>query len=206
MASPALAQGDLPGPFSCSIGDAEALIYANEDGSVFSGQMTLAGDYAEQDTSPRELSFAQKYAGWRTVYENADMTLVIAGDSAKIYGAFGTSDCFASRSQAVADGWEGGWISVKRNKKSWRERPETGAAITWGGMIRSGPGKDFPSVGSVMMGRNVTVIARTDQTWLREYPWFKVRFAGGGVGYIAGGLLCTRDGRDGYYNDRGCEM
>lgn len=106
-AGPALALGEIPGPFVCSLGDSQVVLYPSEDATEYSGELALAGDHAGTDGGePRVLTLRQKYDGWRTVYENDEITMVIDADSAMLYGAFGMSDCFASRSVPVGDGWE----------------------------------------------------------------------------------------------------
>ncbi|UIP07955.1 SH3 domain-containing protein [Erythrobacter sp. SDW2] len=204
-AIPAWAQGDIPGPFACSLGDSQVVLYANEDASEYAGELAPAGDYAAMDSGePRLLTLRQKYNGWRTVYENAEMTMVINADAAQLYGAFGTSECFASRSVAVGESWRGGGQLVSGEGQRWTEWAAPGGAITWGGNVRSGPGQEFKRVAGVPLGVNVETIAVTDRTWLDEYPWYKVRLPDGTEGYIAGGLLCSREGRSGMYNERDC--
>lgn len=204
-AGPVLAQGEVPGPFVCSLGDAEVTLQASDDATRYSGELALAGDYAGMDSGePRTLTLKQKFQGWRTVYENADMTMVITADAARLYGAFGTSECFASRSTAVGAGWEQDGTRVTGSGQSWLERPAPGKALTWGGNVRSGPGQEFARVTGVPLGVEVETLAVADRIWLEEYPWFKVRLPGGKTGYIAGGLLCSREGREGMYNARNC--
>lgn len=214
-ASPALAEA--PGPFVCSLGDSEAILSANEGATEYSGTFRLAGDYAGLERSePETLTLSQRFSGWRYVYANEEMTMVILGDEAMLYGDFGESRCFASRSVPVGEGWQygppddapitlGAWKVVAQGETAWRELAEDGAALTWGGNVRAGPGTEFDRVAGVPLGVEVGVLARTDRTWLDEYPWFKVRLGTGRVGYIAGGLLCTRDNRTGFYNARNCE-
>lgn len=204
-ACPAWAQGDIPGPFACNLGDSQVVLYANDDASEYAGELALVGDYAGMDSGPaRMVVLRQKYAGWRTVYENAEMTMVINADAALLYGGFGTSDCFASRSTPVGDGWQGGGQQVSGEGQSWTEWAAPGSAITWGGNVRSGPGTEFKRVTGVPLGAAVETLAVTDRTWLDEYPWYKVRLPNGTEGYIAGGLLCSREGRSGMYNASDC--
>ena len=202
---PAMAQPVPRGPYVCSMGDAEGTLTASADGSHYSGTFRLAGEYAgsEQD-EPSETVLAQKYYGWNTVYENEAMTLVVSGDRAHLYGAFGTSDCFADRPNPPGAGDAPGRV-IDDGGQRWKEWDASGMAMTWGGNVRSGPGMDFARVAGVPLGREVEVLAVADRYWLDEYPWFKVRLADGTTGYIAGGLLCSRDGAQGMYNARNCE-
>ncbi|WP_284125996.1 SH3 domain-containing protein [Parerythrobacter aestuarii] len=227
MASPALAE--IPGPFVCSIGDVEAQLYANDDATQYSGEMVLGGDYGQgEDGEPEVLTLNQVYPGWRYVYANDEMTMVIGGDEAMLYGDFGESRCFASRSVPVGPGWQYGAVGeagdpglgdyapddtavvegvqvITRGEETWTESPMAGTAITWGGNVRAGPGTQFGRVAGVPLGFTVTLLARTDRRWLESDPWYKVRLPNGREGYIPGGLLCTRDGREGFFNQRNCE-
>lgn len=108
-ASPAQAQDDVPGPFVCMIGESQVVLSANADATRYAGELEPAGGYDGVDTGePPLVTLVQKYAGWRTVYQNSRTTMAIEGDAAKLYGAFGVIDCFASRSVPVGEGWEGG--------------------------------------------------------------------------------------------------
>ncbi|WP_114521958.1 SH3 domain-containing protein [Altererythrobacter sp. ZODW24] len=94
--------------------------------------------------------------------------------------------------------------AVRDADNSWTETPVTGEAITWGGNIRLGPGLQFDRIGSTLQGRSVTLLTRTDRMWL-DMPWFKVRFSNGQIGYIAGGLLCSREPEiEGLFNSNNC--
>ena len=204
-AAPARAQQEAAGPFVCAMGDSEGVLTANDDGTEYSGTFMLAGDYAGMETQPREATvLRQKYDSWNTVYENDDMTMVVSGDRAQIYGAFGTSTCVAETPNPPGAGDDAGRI-VSGEGQRWSEWDASGTAITWGGNVRSGPGEDFSRLIGVPLGRSVEVLAVADRYWLDEYPWFKVRLANGTVGYIAGGLLCSREDAAGMYNARNCE-
>ena len=112
MAGPALAEeetgaGQIPGPFVCSIGESQIVLSANADATRYAGEMTPVSEYDGVDTGePPLVSLTQKYAGWRTVYQNGRTTMAIEGDAATLYGAFGIIECFASRSTSVGEGWE----------------------------------------------------------------------------------------------------
>lgn len=197
--------GEVPGPFVCDIGDSQVVLSANDDATRYAGELTPATEYEGVDTGePPVVTLVQKYAGWRTVYQNSRTTMVIEADSAKLFGAFGIIDCFASRSTSVGAGWEQDGTRVAGGGQVWLERPAPGKALTWGGNVRSGPGAEFARVTGVPLGVEVETLAMADRTWLDEYPWFKVRLPGGKTGYIAGGLLCSRDGREGMYNANDC--
>ncbi len=70
-------------------------------------------------------------------------------------------------------------------------------AGSWGGIVRSGPGMDFPRVASLDEGEPIQVLERTE-VMMNGYPWFKISYRGGRKGYKWGGILCAfgaeRDG------------
>lgn len=203
-ATSAFAQNDMPGPFSCVLGDSSVVLYANDDGTRFTGEMEVSAEYGD-GSAGSELSFTQKYSGWRTVYEAEGMIMVITGDAAQIYGDFGTADCFASRSVPAGEDAAARWAPVRGGGQTWMETEASGQVLTWGGTVRAGPGTEFARVTGLPMGRAVTLLAKADRVWLEEFPWYKVLLADGREGYIAGGLLCSPEGRDGFYNARNCE-
>ena len=190
------AEATPAGPFVCTVGDSDGVLTASADGSYYMGTLALAGDHSGMDdSSPAPTVLAQKYFGWITVYHNDEITMVIDGGTATLYGAFGTGECATSSSIPVG---------MSGNGQDWTETPSVGAALAWGGNVRSGPGEGFARIASVRMGAEITTLAVTDRLWLGEYPWFRVRLPDGREGYIAGGLLCSRDGRDGMFNARNC--
>ena len=66
------------------------------------------------------------------------------------------------------------------------------AAGSWGGIVRSGPGMDYPRVASLREGEAVTLLANTHID--RDgYPWFLIRFRGNQLGFQWGGILCRKD-------------
>ena len=64
------------------------------------------------------------------------------------------------------------------------------AAASWGGVLRDGPGQNFCKVGSLQEGEPVTLMARTD-VFEGDFPWFKIAFKDGKIGYQWGGILCS---------------
>jgi uncharacterized protein YraI len=62
-------------------------------------------------------------------------------------------------------------------------------ARSWGGVVRSGPGGDYPRVASLREGDAVTILARTGVTW-NGFEWLKISYHGNQVGYQWGGILC----------------
>jgi hypothetical protein len=62
-------------------------------------------------------------------------------------------------------------------------------AASWGGIVRSGPGRSYAKVGSLTENQPVTLLARTDVVE-DGYPWFKLDF-GGKTGFQWGGILCS---------------
>ena len=60
---------------------------------------------------------------------------------------------------------------------------------SWGGKVRSGPGKEFSQVGSLNNGDPVILIESTS-IFLDGYEWFKIIYNNNSVGYQWGGILC----------------
>ncbi len=63
-------------------------------------------------------------------------------------------------------------------------------AGSWGGIVRSGPGKQYRKVDSLDEGERITLMGRSDVVE-DGYPWFKIMYRGGGTGYKWGGILCS---------------
>lgn len=99
--------GQIPGPFVCTVGESMVILSANADATRYAGELSPDSEYDGVATGePPLVVLTQKYAGWRTVYQNGRTTMVIDGDAAVLYGSFGIIDCFASRSTSVGEGWE----------------------------------------------------------------------------------------------------
>lgn len=67
------------------------------------------------------------------------------------------------------------------------------AAGSWGGIVRAGPGQDNARVASLEEGEDVTLLEPPVSVPPNDFPWFKISFRGGKVGYMWGGILCSRD-------------
>lgn len=65
-------------------------------------------------------------------------------------------------------------------------------AHSWGGVVRSGPGRNYRRLASLREGDPVIILARSAQQW-NGYPWFKIRYHENLVGYQWGGVLCPID-------------
>lgn len=64
------------------------------------------------------------------------------------------------------------------------------AAGSWGGVVRAGPGQDYPPVGDLKEGDKVVLLAQSDMR-MDDYPWFRIRFHGLDQGFMWGGILCS---------------
>ncbi|WP_092869627.1 SH3 domain-containing protein [Hyphomicrobium facile] len=64
------------------------------------------------------------------------------------------------------------------------------AAGSWGGIVRDGPGQNYRRIDTLVEGRRVTLIERTDVVW-NGFPWFKIAYGKKGHGYQWGGILCS---------------
>jgi hypothetical protein len=62
---------------------------------------------------------------------------------------------------------------------------------SYGGVVRAGPSRSTPLVGTLNEGEPVTILADSGITW-NGYHWFRIRYRGGNTGYQWGGILCSR--------------
>lgn len=65
------------------------------------------------------------------------------------------------------------------------------AAGSWGGVVRNGPGQSHARITALREGERVTLLANTGVVW-NDYPWFLIRFRDGQLGFMWGGILCSR--------------
>jgi Bacterial SH3 domain len=63
-------------------------------------------------------------------------------------------------------------------------------AGSWGGIVRDGPSQQARQIESLSEGERVTLISR-EGALENGYPWFKISFRNGRVGYKWGGILCS---------------
>ena len=61
-----------------------------------------------------------------------------------------------------------------------------------GGVVRSGPGREFSRLGALAEGERITLIENTG-VMDNDYPWFKIRYRGNRQGYQWGGIVCGLD-------------
>ena len=64
-------------------------------------------------------------------------------------------------------------------------------AGSWGGIVRSGPSQSDARVASLREGERVSLLFNTGIVW-NDYPWFLIRFRDGQLGFMWGGILCSR--------------
>ncbi len=64
------------------------------------------------------------------------------------------------------------------------------SAGSWGGVIRSGPGMSFAQLGSTAEGDPLTLLEEAGHQ-MNSYPWFRVRYGNGQIGYQWGGIICA---------------
>jgi hypothetical protein len=67
---------------------------------------------------------------------------------------------------------------------------DTTTGMSYGGVLRSGPGMNYAKVASLLEGDPIDVIEDTG-VWFNEYKWYKVRTAKG-TGYHWGGIFCVK--------------
>ena len=63
-------------------------------------------------------------------------------------------------------------------------------AGSWGGVVRTGPGMHHQRMTSLAEGEPVTLLENSG-VFMGDYPWFRIRYRGGQVGYQWGGILCS---------------
>ncbi|WP_164871811.1 SH3 domain-containing protein [Solirhodobacter olei] len=62
-------------------------------------------------------------------------------------------------------------------------------ARSWGGTVRSGPGKTDARIAALREGEPVTILGRSENAW-NGFPWFHIRYGANRTGYQWGGILC----------------
>ena len=81
---------------------------------------------------------------------------------------------------------------AQRNSRAvevtWENPVEAGS---WGGIVRNGPGQSHARVVALREGERVTLLANTGVVW-NEFPWFLIRYRDGQLGFMWGGILCSR--------------
>lgn len=71
---------------------------------------------------------------------------------------------------------------------TWQRPIEAGS---WGGVVRNGPGQTHARIVALREGERVTLLHNTGVVW-NDYPWFLIRFRDGQLGFMWGGILCSR--------------
>lgn len=66
------------------------------------------------------------------------------------------------------------------------------SALSYGGILRAGPGMDSKKKASIRLGQPIELLEATG-IWTDDFQWFKVR-TGSGTGYHWGGIFCTKGG------------
>lgn len=64
-------------------------------------------------------------------------------------------------------------------------------AGSWGGIVRNGPSQSNARVAALREGERVSLLFNTGIMW-NDYPWFLIRFRDGQLGFMWGGILCSR--------------
>lgn len=63
-------------------------------------------------------------------------------------------------------------------------------AGSWGGIVRDKPGKQYRQIDSLEEGEEITLMGRSD-VMEDGYPWFKIAYRDGKIGFKWGGILCA---------------
>lgn len=64
-------------------------------------------------------------------------------------------------------------------------------AGSWGGVVRSGPSQSYARLTALREGERVALLFNTGIVW-NDYPWFLIRFRDNQLGFMWGGILCSR--------------
>ena len=64
-------------------------------------------------------------------------------------------------------------------------------AGSWGGVVRNGPSQSNARITALREGEHVQLLFNTGIMW-NDYPWFLIRFRDGQLGFMWGGILCSR--------------
>ncbi len=64
-------------------------------------------------------------------------------------------------------------------------------AGSWGGKVRAGPGRQYQHIDGLSEGEDVVLLENT-RVMMGDYPWFKIQFKNGRIGYKWGGILCAK--------------
>jgi hypothetical protein len=64
-------------------------------------------------------------------------------------------------------------------------------AGSWGGVVRSGPGQNYARLTALREGERVALLFNTGIVW-NDFPWFLIRFRDNQLGFMWGGILCSR--------------
>lgn len=66
--------------------------------------------------------------------------------------------------------------------------------LSLGGKIRSGPGVNFPQIGSIRGTRPITILNNSGVR-MDGYDWFEIRDGNGNTGFQWGGIMCSPNGQ-----------
>jgi hypothetical protein len=118
---------------------------------------------------------------------------------AEVCGPFEIGACFSNDGAwaELDDECVGDAQTLIENAREAEEQ-DVGAldsGMSYGGVLRSGPGMNYRRIGSLSEGDWIEVLEATDE-WMGDYQWFYVN-SPLGEGYHWGGIFCTRDELDG---------
>ncbi|EAU40370.1 hypothetical protein FP2506_04050 [Fulvimarina pelagi HTCC2506] len=75
---------------------------------------------------------------------------------------------------------------------------------SYGGVVRSGPGLNYPQIASTRLNDDITLLQRSAR--MDDYNWFQIRLSNGLVGYQFGGLFCAHSEESGVLTICGSEL
>ena len=79
--------------------------------------------------------------------------------------------------------------AFEKNANRGGGQDDTTTGVSYGGVLRSGPGMQYRKVASMQEGDPVDIIEDTG-VWFNEYKWYRVR-THRGEGYHWGGIFCV---------------
>ena len=194
-------------------GDMSAWLDVDADGLGARLGMLMVGDYAEPGEEIDYVTYSQ--VGTKAYLEGSDLSHlhVFNNGTAEIESSPFDANNFvylcetaATKPRLLVDPASHTNETITLDGQTWTQWQATGTVQSWGSHIRSRPDGTSESFGTISEGAPVEMVAETSEEW-NGFPWFLVRAADGTEGYVAGGLLCSREGfyPETLFNQNNCD-